>query len=892
MDDIQIIHALKSNLPVLTEGQFGYCTDTSELFIGSSSGNLQIYTMDGIVKNIIQNADAEVSDSSSTYTIELNRWGISNNGTEALKTTEGINAALQWANQNGFLIVVLPKGDYQIDKNSSVELCSNTNYKFYGCVFKKESNNLSEYTIISCDSVKNVIIEGAIIKGDRETHDYSSGGTHEWGYGVNCKNSCYNISIINCEAYECTGDGFTTQMDFSSIGGVQHPAHFAKGDIDSKGNLDITKTNYTTVTKFYDVTGDLVKSVGYFYYSGDGYGGYGSGSNLNKTVIKVHFYKNDGSYLGYRNTRSYEFNYLDSLPIGTSKVRFSFLQNYDLMSGNLHYVSCAKIPQNITYINCKSHKNRRLGASVGGGRFITYNSCEFYNNSNPMDKSTGCNPGYGIDIEDGYMSNQKITVRNCNFYDNRSGAFICISTRGVHLENNKFKGAVNFSGSGDDYLSHNNIYYGPITGKSITSGVESDGTFCTFRNDSIFGENCNINAGNTTIDNCVFTKCSLSLSGETVKIYNCKITFDNPEKDGVLFFSSKNIELRNSLFDIRRAKGISNVSYGVTDNAFLSNVKFLTNDTSGGTYIGTKNLIVEDCEFIHTGTTINYSRMMVSESMRVENSTFKNQSFRFDGGDIGSDKLALDKGYSTHIFKNNKVVWDAPYSLYTHEARGQGVSFLSIPRIDIINNHLEVTGQVTSLGSIYTLRVFTENYLFLSNNTIVTKNNTGINTKGTITIEGVYRKNGTTLPIPKTLIVAENNSKINSDIIFTSNVNVQLEKIILGEALHPAGAISEPTFGAYSLGQLIYNTAPTPGGFVGWVCTTAGTANVIPWVANNTYTVNTLVNSNGRVYKSKMTGTSGSTPPSHKNGETTDGKIIWEYVDVLAVFKKFGLISI
>jgi hypothetical protein len=832
-----------------------------------------------------------MSSDSPTYIIEFDRWGIKNDGTNAINTTQGLNNALLWARNNDFQIVVLPKGNYLIDKNSSIKLFSNTIYKCYGCVFIKESNNLTAYTVISCDNIKNVTIEGAAIKGDRETHDYSSGGSHEWGYGIECKYSCYNILIKDCEVYECTGDGFTTTMDFSAIGGVQHPTHFAKGDIGSQGNLDSTKTNYTTVTRFFDVSGNLVKSVGYFYYSGDGYGGYGIGSNLNKTVIKVHFYKADGSYLGYKNTRSYEFIYLDSLPIGTTQVRFSFLQNYDLMNGNLHYVSCAKIPQYITFSNCKAYKNRRLGASVCGGRFITYDSCEFYNNSNPMSVSTGTNPGYGIDIEDGYMTNQKITIRNCNFYDNRAGAFICVSTRGVHLENNKFRGSVNFSGSGDDYFSQNNIYYGAITGRSITSGVETDGTYCTFRNDSIFGESCSINAGNTTIENCVFTKCSLALGGETVKIYNCKLTFDDPDKDGVLRFSSKNIELRNSIFDVRRAKGMATAGYAATDNAIFSNVKFITNQSSGGHYVGTKNLIIEDCEFIHTGTTINYSRIMVSESMRVENSTFKNQSFRFDGGDIGTDKLARDTGYNTHIFKNNKIIWDAPYSLFTHEALGQGVAFLSIPRLEILNNNLEVIGQGSSLGSLYTLRVFTENYLVLSNNTIVTRNNTGINTTGTITIEGVYRKGGTTLAIPKTTIVAQNNSKVNSNIIFTNNVNAQLEKNILGNTPLPALASSEPAFGSYNIGQLFYNTSPIPGGYVGWVCTKAGIANNNPWTANKTYALNSLVNSNGKVYKSKTTGISGTTAPSHTSGTASDGSVTWEYVDVLAVFKPFGLIS-
>ncbi|MEH7612128.1 phage tail protein, partial [Gottfriedia acidiceleris] len=36
---IQIRRGLKANLPLLDVGEFGFTTDTNELFIGSSNGN-------------------------------------------------------------------------------------------------------------------------------------------------------------------------------------------------------------------------------------------------------------------------------------------------------------------------------------------------------------------------------------------------------------------------------------------------------------------------------------------------------------------------------------------------------------------------------------------------------------------------------------------------------------------------------------------------------------------------------------------------------------------------------------------------------------------------------------------------------------------------------------
>ncbi|MEW4264796.1 hypothetical protein Q0N30_13985 [Priestia megaterium] len=72
----------------------------------------------------------------SSYVIELDRWEIKNNGTEPLKTTNGINNALLWAKENKYGEVILPEGTYLIDKNSSIKFWSDTHYKLYGCLLK------------------------------------------------------------------------------------------------------------------------------------------------------------------------------------------------------------------------------------------------------------------------------------------------------------------------------------------------------------------------------------------------------------------------------------------------------------------------------------------------------------------------------------------------------------------------------------------------------------------------------------------------------------------------------------------------------------------------------------------------------------------------------------
>lgn len=40
---IIIKKGLRENLPLLDEGEFAWCTDTHELFVGTSEGNLKLY---------------------------------------------------------------------------------------------------------------------------------------------------------------------------------------------------------------------------------------------------------------------------------------------------------------------------------------------------------------------------------------------------------------------------------------------------------------------------------------------------------------------------------------------------------------------------------------------------------------------------------------------------------------------------------------------------------------------------------------------------------------------------------------------------------------------------------------------------------------------------------
>nr|WP_275677732.1 glycosyl hydrolase family 28-related protein [Neobacillus drentensis] len=102
---------------------------------------------------------------------------------------------------------------------------------------------------------------------------------------------------------------------------------------------------------------------------------------------------------------------------------------------------------------------------------------------------------------------------------------------------------------------------------------------------------------------------------------------------------------------------------------------------------------------------------------------------------------------------------------------------------------------------------------------------------------------------------------------------------------------AEPTTGTYKVAQQVINATPVAGGFLGWVCITAGTANNNSWANGKTYAVDTLVSSGTNVYKCTKGGTSGPNAPTGTGTSISDGGCTWRYVSAKAVFKPFGAIG-
>jgi len=115
---------------------------------------------------------------------------------------------------------------------------------------------------------------------------------------------------------------------------------------------------------------------------------------------------------------------------------------------------------------------------------------------------------------------------------------------------------------------------------------------------------------------------------------------------------------------------------------------------------------------------------------------------------------------------------------------------------------------------------------------------------------------------------------------------------IVGARSAEAYLSADPVKGQWLVGNRFYNLSPTPGGYLGKVCTTAG-LSAPAWVNTTAYIVGKHVsNDTTRVYECITAGTSaGSGGPTGTGSDITDGTVHWKYVGVLAIFKGFGTIE-
>jgi len=106
---------------------------------------------------------------------------------------------------------VNPKGE---DVYYAVKLANNVRLQAApGVVIKALPNhginpvNVPRAYILLCQDVNNVELCNLRLVGERYTHDFSSGGSHEWCHGIQINGDLQHVTVRACIISDCTGDG-------------------------------------------------------------------------------------------------------------------------------------------------------------------------------------------------------------------------------------------------------------------------------------------------------------------------------------------------------------------------------------------------------------------------------------------------------------------------------------------------------------------------------------------------------------------------------------------------------------------------------------------------------------------------------------------------------------
>ncbi|MGM0874210.1 MAG: right-handed parallel beta-helix repeat-containing protein [Bacillota bacterium] len=699
-----------------------------------------------------------MTTSNATYVVELGRWGIKNDGTDAINTTHGINNALVWAKNNGHSNCKLPNGRYLIDKDNNIEMVSDLTLDLFGCIIKKETNGYQKYTIINIENKSNATIVGGVVEGDKGTHDYTTvPGTHEWGTCINIGYSV-NTKIDSVEVRETTGYGISVGSKYNHAYWV-YLSELESGTFDSSGN-PVINSNWVRSNKYYLLSNNLIQQQGYFMICGNGYGDYGNGIDLTKKMVTAYFFDDTNTYLGKITRRTFEGFYITSFPLGATKFKISYQEHISNIVNSTTTIRSDAYSKGVNIVNCYIHDCRTLGI-VGGGQYINIENCE-------IARIGGASPGYGIDLEDGYNLNQNITIRNNYFHDNKNGDIVVISARNVLVEMNKFNGTVSFSGArGENFVSQYNEYNGAQgSGSSLAGG---DGTFVVFRYDHFTDSQAYL-SGNSIYENSIFDNMSFILQSNGYllsQFRNCRFNFNKPDegwswilRKGSLLFDSCEFNIICKWHYFRSEAHAGDWSQ---NKIVLKNNKFNTKVSLGESVYEVDELILDGNTFVGRQDKTNYYGFWAkANKFSMKNNNVRDVYFRIEGKGINP----------TAVINNNNVLIDKTATI-TGLDRSEFIRLFLFDKVFFQNNIINIPqAKVTLRG----FTIYAEKQLFVTGNYF----NCDSGSNARLDLFGALRDANNTNSVPPLVTVIKDNIINNITKREYASFTSQLSKPVLG----------------------------------------------------------------------------------------------------------------
>lgn len=143
--------------------------------------------------------------------IDVKSMGATGGGVK--DDTAAFNKAIESVYNSGGGTVVVPQGQYMIDLIQQIDMKDYVHLKMHPLAeLIGKPNGEPRYGMINMRSVNDAIISGGKLIGDRDRHNYSVAGTHEWGHAIQVYGA-ERCSIVGTVMTNFTGDGISIGRD-------------------------------------------------------------------------------------------------------------------------------------------------------------------------------------------------------------------------------------------------------------------------------------------------------------------------------------------------------------------------------------------------------------------------------------------------------------------------------------------------------------------------------------------------------------------------------------------------------------------------------------------------------------------------------------------------------
>lgn len=373
-------------------------------------------SMDGTVNKTFSVTVAEdineVISEYDTYRVNDRTHGIYNNGANASSTTQGIQAALDYAHEQGYKKIVFNNGDYLIDpENCPITIPSDLIVDFNNSIIRPIEKNSyvtvsSAYTIFKMEDTKNVSVINVKVYAE---NFYGDSYHVEQTRSVDISGDCENISFENCEFSYSPGFNFSIGYTFTKSGGGDTRTalrldNVEAGGIDDSGNPTSKINTYRTIDYI-----SLEKLKNNFCLGN--MQGYQEYLYMSSRLYNIYFYNAEHAFMSVKKWCVQYQSYPLTEDAAYCKIEF-FQTDAPSKSegdfGGIAHLCSIRNPKHIKIKQCVFKENVSTAISPQGGKNLLIEGCYFENNGLIDPSST-------IDWEDGRIHIQGHVLRNNEF---------------------------------------------------------------------------------------------------------------------------------------------------------------------------------------------------------------------------------------------------------------------------------------------------------------------------------------------------------------------------------------------------------------------------------------------------------------------------------------------